>query len=100
MEDLVSESTCRGVIGQSKTDELPPPAALSVDSSCRSCLKSIKRWVPLDYKHEMVQLLKLAAPVVRLCLAEAADKILPCMNIFCMNKSKGTKVLQFECESY
>ncbi|XP_031610020.2 multidrug and toxin extrusion protein 1-like isoform X1 [Oreochromis aureus] len=63
MEDLVSESTCRGVIGQSKTDELPPPAALSVDSSCRSCLKSIKRWVPLDYKHEMVQLLKLAGPV-------------------------------------
>uniref|UniRef100_A0A669AZT5 Multidrug and toxin extrusion protein n=1 Tax=Oreochromis niloticus TaxID=8128 RepID=A0A669AZT5_ORENI len=56
-------STCRGVIGQSKTDELPPPAALSVDSSCRSCLKSIKRWVPLDYKHEMVQLLKLAGPV-------------------------------------
>uniref|UniRef100_A0A3B4GY53 Multidrug and toxin extrusion protein n=1 Tax=Pundamilia nyererei TaxID=303518 RepID=A0A3B4GY53_9CICH len=63
MEDLVSESTCRGVIGQSRTDELPPSAALSVDSSCGSCLKSIKRWVPLDYKHEMVQLLKLAGPV-------------------------------------
>uniref|UniRef100_A0A3P8QUD2 Multidrug and toxin extrusion protein n=1 Tax=Astatotilapia calliptera TaxID=8154 RepID=A0A3P8QUD2_ASTCA len=63
MEDLVSESRCRGVIGQSRTDELPPPAALSVDSSCGSCLKSIKRWVPLDYKHEMVQLLKLAGPV-------------------------------------
>nr|XP_023009251.1 multidrug and toxin extrusion protein 1 isoform X3 [Maylandia zebra] len=63
MEDLVSESRCRGVIGQSRTDELPPSAALSVDSSCGSCLKSIKRWVPLDYKHEMVQLLKLAGPV-------------------------------------
>lgn len=79
MEDLVSESRCRGVIGQSRTDELPPSAALSVDSSCGSCLKSIKRWVPLDYKHEMVQLLKLAGPVVRLCLAEAADKVLPCL---------------------
>lgn len=76
MEDLVSESTCRGVIGQSRTDELPPSAALSVDSSCGSCLKSIKRWVPLDYKHEMVQLLKLAGPVVRLC---SADKVLPCL---------------------
>uniref|UniRef100_A0A3Q4GVK5 Multidrug and toxin extrusion protein n=1 Tax=Neolamprologus brichardi TaxID=32507 RepID=A0A3Q4GVK5_NEOBR len=63
MEDLVYESTRRGVIGQLRTDELPPSAALSVDSSCGSCLKSIKRWVPLDYKHEMVQLLKLAGPV-------------------------------------
>ncbi|XP_049447722.1 multidrug and toxin extrusion protein 1-like [Epinephelus fuscoguttatus] len=64
MEDLATKSACRGVNGQSKTDESPPPAAHSVDSRCGSCLKSIKLWVPVDYKNETVQLLKLAGPVL------------------------------------
>ncbi|XP_037604792.1 multidrug and toxin extrusion protein 1-like [Sebastes umbrosus] len=63
MEDLAAKNACRGVNGQSKTDESTSPAAHSVDSRCGSCLKSIKLWVPVDYKNETVQLLKLAGPV-------------------------------------
>ncbi|XP_035523081.1 multidrug and toxin extrusion protein 1-like [Morone saxatilis] len=62
MEDLATKTTCRGVNGQSKTDE-SPPAAHSVDSCCGSWLKGIKLWVPVDYKNEIVQFLKLAGPV-------------------------------------
>lgn len=57
MEDLATKTACRD--GQSKTDK-SPPAAHRIDS----CLKSIKRWVPVDYKNETVQILKLAGPVV------------------------------------
>uniref|UniRef100_A0A3B4TFW3 Multidrug and toxin extrusion protein n=1 Tax=Seriola dumerili TaxID=41447 RepID=A0A3B4TFW3_SERDU len=56
-----------GVNGQSTTDESPAAAAAaaarSVDSCCGSCLKSIKLWIPVDYKNETVQFLKLAGPV-------------------------------------
>lgn len=66
MKDLETENTCSGVNGQSNGDK-SPPAAHSVDSCCGSWLKSIKLWVPVNYKNEMVQVLKLAGPVVRLC---------------------------------
>uniref|UniRef100_A0A3B4XS26 Multidrug and toxin extrusion protein n=1 Tax=Seriola lalandi dorsalis TaxID=1841481 RepID=A0A3B4XS26_SERLL len=57
-----------GVNGQSTADESPTAAAAaaaarSVDSCCGSCLKSIKLWIPVDYKNETVQFLKLAGPV-------------------------------------
>ncbi|XP_054482550.1 multidrug and toxin extrusion protein 1-like [Anoplopoma fimbria] len=64
MEDLAAKDACRGVNGQSKTDESPSAAALSVESRCGSCLRSIKLWIPVDYKNETVQLFKLAGPVV------------------------------------
>uniref|UniRef100_A0A3B4TG07 Multidrug and toxin extrusion protein n=1 Tax=Seriola dumerili TaxID=41447 RepID=A0A3B4TG07_SERDU len=67
MEDLATKNTCKGVNGQSTTDESPAAAAAaaarSVDSCCGSCLKSIKLWIPVDYKNETVQFLKLAGPV-------------------------------------
>ncbi|GAA6232157.1 multidrug and toxin extrusion protein 1-like isoform X1 [Lates japonicus] len=63
MEDLAPVNACKGVNGQSKTDQSPPPAAGSVDSCCGFCLRSVKRWIPVDYKNETVQLLKLAGPV-------------------------------------
>ncbi|XP_059207193.1 multidrug and toxin extrusion protein 1-like [Centropristis striata] len=64
MEDLATKNTCRGVNRQSKTDESLPAAARSVDSRCGSCLRSVQLWVPVDYKNETVQLLKLAGPVM------------------------------------
>ncbi|XP_056254139.1 multidrug and toxin extrusion protein 1-like isoform X2 [Seriola aureovittata] len=67
MEDLATKNTCKGVNGQSTADESPAAAAAaaarSVDSCCGSCLKSIKLWIPVDYKNETVQFLKLAGPV-------------------------------------
>lgn len=68
MEDLAPKNTCKGVNGQPKTDESSSAAAHSVDSCCRSCLKSMKLRIPVDYKNEATQFLKLAGPVVRLCL--------------------------------
>ncbi|XP_070773241.1 multidrug and toxin extrusion protein 1-like [Enoplosus armatus] len=62
MEDLATKTACRGVNGQSKTDE-SSPAAHSIDSRCGSWLKSFKLWVPVDYQNEIVQFLKLAGPV-------------------------------------
>uniref|UniRef100_UPI0037E9A633 multidrug and toxin extrusion protein 1 n=1 Tax=Semicossyphus pulcher TaxID=241346 RepID=UPI0037E9A633 len=59
MEDLY---TNKGVNGLTKTDE-PPPAAHSVDSCCRSWLKTMKLLVPADYKNETVQFLRLAGPM-------------------------------------
>ncbi|KAK1882414.1 Multidrug and toxin extrusion protein 1 [Dissostichus eleginoides] len=47
-----------------KTDESASPAAHGVDSHCGSCLRSIKRWIPVDFKNEIVHFLKLAGPVV------------------------------------
>lgn len=73
MKDLATKNTCRGVNGQSKRDK-SPPAAHSVESCCGSWLKSIKLWVPVDYKNETVQFLKLAGPVVRLCLDAIVDE--------------------------
>ncbi len=67
MEDLAAKKVCRGVNGQSNTDE-SPPAAHRVDSCCGAWLKRIKLWVPVDYKNESVQFLKMAGPVVRLGL--------------------------------
>uniref|UniRef100_A0A3B5AC47 Multidrug and toxin extrusion protein n=1 Tax=Stegastes partitus TaxID=144197 RepID=A0A3B5AC47_9TELE len=64
MDDLATKNTCRGVNGQSETDESPSPAARSVDSCCGSCLKRIKLWLPVEYKSEAVQFLKLAGPVL------------------------------------
>lgn len=74
MEDLAPKNACRGINGQSKTDE-SPPAAHGVESCCGSCLKSIKLWIPVHYKNETVQFLKLAGPVVRLCLDEQLTKV-------------------------
>ncbi|XP_070839469.1 multidrug and toxin extrusion protein 1-like [Chaetodon trifascialis] len=62
MEDLAPKNACRGINGQSKTDE-SPPAAHSVESCCGSWLKSFKCWVPVHYRDETVQFLKLAGPV-------------------------------------
>lgn len=76
MEDLATKNTCRGVNGQSKTDESPSAATRSVDSCCGSCMKRLKLWLPVDYKNESVQFLKLAGPVVRLCLQELNYKLL------------------------
>uniref|UniRef100_A0A8C9YYS7 Multidrug and toxin extrusion protein n=1 Tax=Sander lucioperca TaxID=283035 RepID=A0A8C9YYS7_SANLU len=42
MEDLATKNTCRGVNGQSKTDESPSAATRSVDSCCGSCMKRLK----------------------------------------------------------
>ncbi|KAK5917947.1 hypothetical protein CgunFtcFv8_002754 [Champsocephalus gunnari] len=61
MEDVAA---CTGVNGKSKTDESASPAAHGVDSHCGSCLRSIKRWIPVDFKNEIVHFLKLAGPVV------------------------------------
>ncbi|KAL3042901.1 hypothetical protein OYC64_020757 [Pagothenia borchgrevinki] len=61
MEDLAA---CTGVNGKSKTDESASPAAHGVDSYCGSCLRSITRWIPVDFKNEIVHFLKLAGPVV------------------------------------
>ncbi|KAM7374367.1 hypothetical protein PAMP_007028 [Pampus punctatissimus] len=58
MEDLATKTACRGVNGKSKTDQAP-----AADSDCSGCLKSIKLWIPVDYKNETVQFLKLAGPV-------------------------------------
>lgn len=68
MEDLATKTACRGVNGQSKTEQAPSAAAAAahgVESCCSGCLKSIKLWIPVDYKNETVQFLKLAGPVVR-----------------------------------
>lgn len=73
MEDLATKKACRGVNGQSKTDE-SPPAAHSVDSCCGAWLKSNKLWIPAVYKNEIVQILKLSGPVVSLCLDATVDK--------------------------
>lgn len=69
MKDLATKNTCRGVNGQSKRDKSPP-----AESCCGSWLKSIKLWVPVDYKNETFQFLKLAGPVVRLCLDAIVDE--------------------------
>ena len=69
----MTKNACRGVNGQSKTDE-SPPAAHSVDSCCGFWLKSIKLRVPVDYKTEIAQFFKLGGPVVRLGLDAMADK--------------------------
>ncbi|XP_034463275.1 multidrug and toxin extrusion protein 1-like [Hippoglossus hippoglossus] len=66
MEDLATEKSCKGVNGQSQKDKSPPAAAAAaprVDSCCGSCLRRIKLWIPVDYKNEIVQFLKLAGPV-------------------------------------
>uniref|UniRef100_A0A665XBQ5 Multidrug and toxin extrusion protein n=1 Tax=Echeneis naucrates TaxID=173247 RepID=A0A665XBQ5_ECHNA len=63
MGDLAAKSMCKGANGVSKTDESSSPAAHSVDSCCGSSLKRIKLWIPVDYKNETVQFLKLAGPV-------------------------------------
>lgn len=31
---------------------------------CGDCLRRIKNWLPIDYKNEVIQLVKLAGPVV------------------------------------
>ncbi|XP_038563369.1 multidrug and toxin extrusion protein 1-like isoform X1 [Micropterus salmoides] len=62
MEDLATQNACRGVNGQSRTEE-SPPAPHSTDSCCGSWLKIIKLCVPVDYKNEIVQFLKLSGPV-------------------------------------
>ena len=67
MEDLTTKNACKGVNGQSKTEQTPSAAAAhDVDSCCSGCLKSIKLWIPVDYKNETVQFLTLAGPMVRL----------------------------------
>ena len=76
MEDLATKNTYGGVNGHSKTDESPSAAARSVDSCCGSCMKRINLWLPVDYKNETVQFLKLAGPMVRLCLQELNYKLL------------------------
>uniref|UniRef100_A0A8D3AB80 Multidrug and toxin extrusion protein n=1 Tax=Scophthalmus maximus TaxID=52904 RepID=A0A8D3AB80_SCOMX len=64
MEDLATENACKGVNGHSRTDKSPSPAATrSVDSCCGSFLKGFKLWIPVNYKNETVQLVKLAGPV-------------------------------------
>lgn len=73
MKDLATENTCSGVNGQSKGDK-SPPAAHSVDSCCVSWLKSVNLWVPVNYKKETVQVLKLAGPVVRFCFHAIVNK--------------------------
>lgn len=35
-----------------------------------SCLRSVRGWIPPEYRHELVQLFKLAGPVVSLSLHE------------------------------
>uniref|UniRef100_A0A3B4YDT5 Multidrug and toxin extrusion protein n=1 Tax=Seriola lalandi dorsalis TaxID=1841481 RepID=A0A3B4YDT5_SERLL len=50
-------------VNESPTAAAAAAAARSVDSCCGSCLKSIKLWIPVDYKNETVQFLKLAGPV-------------------------------------
>ncbi|XP_078121984.1 multidrug and toxin extrusion protein 1-like [Sander vitreus] len=64
MEDIATKNTCRGVNGQSKTDKSPSAAARSVDSCCGSCMKRLKLWLPVDYKNESVQFLKLTGPML------------------------------------
>ncbi|XP_039632952.1 multidrug and toxin extrusion protein 1-like [Perca fluviatilis] len=64
MEDLATKNTYGGVNGHSKTDESPSAAARSVDSCCGSCMKRINLWLPVDYKNETVQFLKLAGPML------------------------------------
>ncbi|XP_042287259.1 multidrug and toxin extrusion protein 1-like isoform X2 [Thunnus maccoyii] len=64
MEDLTTKNACKGVNGQSKTEQTPSAAAAhDVDSCCSGCLKSIKLWIPVDYKNETVQFLTLAGPM-------------------------------------
>lgn len=67
MKDSATKTTCRGENGESRRDK-SPPAVHSVDSCCGSWLKSIRRWVPVDYRNEALQFLKLAGPMVRVCL--------------------------------
>ncbi|XP_034746641.1 multidrug and toxin extrusion protein 1 [Etheostoma cragini] len=64
MEDLATKNAFRGVNGQSKTDKSPSAAACSVDSCCGSWMRRIKFLVPVDYKNETVQFLKLAGPTL------------------------------------
>ncbi|XP_071754215.1 multidrug and toxin extrusion protein 1 [Centroberyx gerrardi] len=67
MEDSATKTfRTKGVNGQHKTAQTPTDAAHGVDSQacCGTCLESIKLWIPVDYKNEIVQLLKLAGPVV------------------------------------
>ncbi|KAM9846399.1 multidrug and toxin extrusion protein 1-like [Aulostomus maculatus] len=56
MEDVATKTAREGVNGGSRTHH-------NVDSCC-SCLKSIKLWMPADYKNETILILKLAGPVV------------------------------------
>ncbi|XP_077962780.1 multidrug and toxin extrusion protein 1 isoform X2 [Gasterosteus aculeatus] len=63
MEDLASKDAGGGVNGHPTTDKSSSAAAHTVESHCRSCLRSIKLWIPVDYKNETIQLFKLAGPV-------------------------------------
>uniref|UniRef100_G3QBJ6 Multidrug and toxin extrusion protein n=1 Tax=Gasterosteus aculeatus aculeatus TaxID=481459 RepID=G3QBJ6_GASAC len=63
MEDLASIDAGGGVNGHPTIDKSSSAAAHTVGSHCRSCLRSIKLWIPVDYKNETIQLFKLAGPV-------------------------------------
>uniref|UniRef100_A0A667XWK0 Multidrug and toxin extrusion protein n=1 Tax=Myripristis murdjan TaxID=586833 RepID=A0A667XWK0_9TELE len=67
MEDSAANTACaNGVNGECKTDEAPAGASHGSASHtcCGSCLKAIKSWIPVVYRNEAVQLLKLGGPVV------------------------------------
>lgn len=68
MEDSAANTACaNGVNGDCRTDEAPTGASHGTASHtcCGSCLKAIKSWIPVVYRNEAVQLLKLGGPVVR-----------------------------------
>lgn len=64
MESLRSEFVYR-INSQSEEDHVP---ADTLHTYCTDCMKSIKDWLPVDYKNEIIQLFKIAGPVVSIIL--------------------------------
>ncbi|XP_037643811.1 multidrug and toxin extrusion protein 1-like [Sebastes umbrosus] len=54
----------RGKKSQSKAAHTVFPRMRPTSCTCTNCLKCIKDWLPLEFKREMIQLVKLAGPVI------------------------------------
>lgn len=74
MTDLSTENACRGLNGRSERHE-SAPAAHNVDSCCGSWRNRLKLCIPVEYKTEAVQFLKLSLPMVRLSLDAEVGKL-------------------------
>lgn len=68
MEDIGLTCVNRnGLNSQSQADHVPTDSHRATLCSCYAkSLKCIKYWLPVDWKNEIIQLFKLAGPVVSL----------------------------------
>ena len=64
MEDLGLKFVNRDEISSQSVAVASVIPRVTLCTCCTKCLKCIKDWIPLDFKREMIQLVKLAGPVV------------------------------------